>query len=74
MTESLGVKNIGMSRGKELTAEQRNLLAEAADLTSRANALWLERRYAETEALYRRALGLQERVWGADHPEMASAN
>ena len=62
-----------MSQTESLTAEQQNLLTEAAALTSNANTLWQKGQYAETEKLYRQALALQEQVWGADHPHTASA-
>jgi len=62
-----------MSQKEGFTTEQLNLLAEAASLTEKANALWEEQRYAQTEALYRQALSLEERARGTDHPDTASA-
>jgi hypothetical protein len=56
-----------------LDASQRELLVEVERLTDTAHKLWHEGRYAETEPLFRRALSLQEQVWGADHPETADS-
>jgi tetratricopeptide (TPR) repeat protein len=55
--------------------QQQNLsLPEAADLLDRTGSYFLEHSmYSQAETLYRRALAMRERQWGAEHPQVASS-
>jgi tetratricopeptide (TPR) repeat protein len=57
-----------------LVQQQGLSLLEAADLLDRTGSYLLEHSmYSQAETLYRRALTMRERLWGAEHPQVASS-
>jgi len=46
-------------------------LAEAAHLNQEASTLYIAGKYTEAEPLYQRALAIQEKLLGPEHPDVA---